>query len=136
MKILNGHPTKKLQPHEIRKINNFLIHHHQDVSKSLIKNGRPAWMMNSGKCFWLNDRNRIKDVSIRELIEKGYNFLSEKRINRFCIWTITKDDMVSRLERENEEAAELEAEMSDYWSDKMSIKIGPPSSYKLMNSIK
>ena len=81
MKILNCQTTEKLKEPEIKKVNDFLIHHHQDVAQSLTKNGRPAWMFQSGKCFFLNDKGKIKEVSIQELSERGYVFRTEKGIN-------------------------------------------------------
>jgi hypothetical protein len=40
------------------------------------------------------------------------------------------------MDRENEEALELEQEMSKFWSDKMVEHVGPPASYRLMSLIK
>lgn len=136
MKILNSQSFNQLKAHELKKVNNFLLHHHQDVIQGFTKNGRPGWMMTSGNCFFLNEKGKIKEVSIRELIERGYSERGKRGYARFSIWTISKDDMVNRLEKEDEEAAELEAEMAEFWKDKMVKRMGPPKAYSLMNSIK
>ena len=133
MKNLNFSAGPALKEFELKKINYFLK---QKTFKALSYNGRPAWMFPNGSCYFLNEKSKIKPITIRELTERGYCFKSERGYCRFTRWTVTKDDMISRADRENEEAVELEEEMALFWSDKMSIKIGPPSSYKLMNSIK
>lgn len=136
LKILNSQSVQKLKEHEIRKVNNYLTHHWQDVVQAFTKNGRPAWMFKSGNCFFLTDRGKVKETSIRELIEKGYSERGKRGYCRFTIWTVTKDDMISKMDREKEEAENLEREMDVYWSDKMVKKMGPPKSFMLMNSIK
>lgn len=138
MKILNGKINQGLQHHEIRKVSFFLISNSnwKKIESSFSNSGRPAWMFKSGFCWWLSEKGKIERTTFRELMERGYSLKTEKRINRFSIWTITKDDMISRMERENEEAAELEDEMSRFWSGKIVKRIGPPRAFKLMNSIK
>ena len=136
MRILNGSSFPSLKNWEKTRVNNFLSHHHKEVVQALSYNGRPAWRMLSGLYFFLNEKGKIKEVSIRELTERGYDLRGRKGYCRFSVWTITKDDMISRMDRENEEALELEAEMEKFWSDKMTQKIGPPSSYFKMGLIK
>lgn len=136
MRILNSSSFPGLKDFEKKKVNNFLNLHHKEVVQALTYNGRPAWRFQSGLYFFLNEKGKIKEVTIRELTEKGYDLRNRKGYCRFTRWTITKEDMISRMDRENEEALELEQEMSKFWSDKMVEHVGPPASYRLMSLIK
>ena len=136
MRILNGHPNQGLKPHEFKKVCNFLRHTHKEVVQAFSLNGRPAWRMLSGLYFFLNEKGKIKEVEIRELTERGYDLRGRKGIARFSVWHMTKDDFVSKIDKEKEEAENLDREMEIFWSDKMVEHVGPPASFRLMSLIK